>query len=63
MRGFRRASDTGAHPDGRRRAHVKDLMDLTGLLPALLADPAAAEAVASVRARGELDVVGPAGIR
>ena len=38
-------------------------MDLTGLLPALLADPAAAEAVASVRARGELDVVGPAGIR
>ncbi|MBO3096489.1 transcription-repair coupling factor [Cellulomonas dongxiuzhuiae] len=38
-------------------------MDLTGILPALLADPAAAEAVASVRARGELDVVGPAGIR
>ncbi|MBF0688966.1 MAG: transcription-repair coupling factor [Cellulomonas sp.] len=38
-------------------------MDLTGLLPALLADPAAAEAVASVRARGELDVVGPAGVR
>ena len=38
-------------------------MDLTGLLPALLADPAAAEAIASVRARGELDVVGPAGAR
>lgn len=38
-------------------------MDLSGLLPALLADPAAAEAVASVRARGELDVVGPAGVR
>jgi transcription-repair coupling factor (superfamily II helicase) len=38
-------------------------MDLTGLLPALLADPAAAEALASVRARGELDVVGPAGAR
>ncbi len=38
-------------------------MDLTGLLPALLADPAAAAAVEHVRARGELDVVGPAGIR
>lgn len=38
-------------------------MDLTGLLPALLADPSAAEALASVRARGELDVVGPAGVR
>lgn len=38
-------------------------MDLTGLLPALLADPAASEAVDSVRARGELDVVGPAGVR
>ncbi|MET0787854.1 MAG: DEAD/DEAH box helicase, partial [Cellulomonas sp.] len=38
-------------------------MDLTGLLPALLADPAAAAAVESVRARGELDVVGPAGVR
>ncbi|TQL01426.1 transcription-repair coupling factor [Cellulomonas sp. SLBN-39] len=38
-------------------------MDLTGLLPALLADPAAAEALASVRARGALDVVGPAGAR
>ncbi|MDQ0371961.1 transcription-repair coupling factor [Cellulomonas humilata] len=38
-------------------------MDLTGLLPALLSDPAAAAAVESVRARGELDVVGPAGVR
>lgn len=38
-------------------------MDLSGLLPALLADPAAAEAVDSVRARGELDIVGPAGVR
>ncbi|BDO41376.1 transcription-repair coupling factor [Cellulomonas sp. NTE-D12] len=38
-------------------------MDLTGLLPALLADPAAAEAVQQVRARGELDVVSPAGVR
>ncbi|WP_029290046.1 transcription-repair coupling factor [Cellulomonas sp. HZM] len=38
-------------------------MDLTGLLPALLADPAAAQAVDHVRARGELDVVGPAGAR
>ena len=38
-------------------------MDLTGLLPALLADPAAAAAVESVRTRGELDVVGPAGVR
>ncbi|MEN0128919.1 MAG: transcription-repair coupling factor, partial [Brevundimonas sp.] len=38
-------------------------MDLSGLLPALLADPAAAQAVDHVVARGELDVVGPAGIR
>jgi transcription-repair coupling factor (superfamily II helicase) len=38
-------------------------MDLSGLLPALLADPAAAQAVDDVVARGELDVVGPAGIR
>ncbi|WP_315095881.1 transcription-repair coupling factor [uncultured Cellulomonas sp.] len=38
-------------------------MDLTGLLPALLADPAAAAAVENVRSRGELDVVGPAGVR
>lgn len=38
-------------------------MDLTGLIPALLADPAAAAALDQVRARGELDVVGPAGVR
>ncbi|MCR6688006.1 transcription-repair coupling factor [Cellulomonas sp.] len=38
-------------------------MDLTGLLPALLADPAAAAALAALPARGEVDVVGPAGIR
>jgi transcription-repair coupling factor (superfamily II helicase) len=38
-------------------------MDLAGLLPALLADPAAARAVELVRAGGELDVVGPAGVR
>ena len=38
-------------------------MDLTGILPVLLADPAAAAAVEQVRTRGELDVVGPAGIR
>ncbi|ROS78671.1 transcription-repair coupling factor [Cellulomonas sp. PhB143] len=38
-------------------------MNLTGLLPALLADPGASAAVGHVRARGEVDVVGPAGIR
>ena len=38
-------------------------MNLTGILPALLADPAAAAAVEHVRARGEADVVGPAGAR
>lgn len=38
-------------------------MDLTGLLPVLLADPAAARAVELVRSRGEVDVVGPAGVR
>ncbi|GAA3796952.1 transcription-repair coupling factor [Cellulomonas soli] len=38
-------------------------MDLTGLLPSLLADPAAAAALQHVRARGEVDVVGPAGVR
>jgi transcription-repair coupling factor (superfamily II helicase) len=38
-------------------------MDLTGILPTLLADPAVAQAVEAVRARGELDVVGPAGVR
>ncbi|WP_449386442.1 transcription-repair coupling factor [Cellulomonas soli] len=38
-------------------------MDLTGLLPTLLSDPAAAAALEHVRARGEVDVVGPAGVR
>jgi len=38
-------------------------MDLSGLIPTLLADPAAAQAVELVTARGELDVVGPAGVR
>ncbi|QTE28890.1 transcription-repair coupling factor [Pengzhenrongella sicca] len=38
-------------------------MNLTGLLPALLADPAAAEAAQLVRTRGSVDIVGPAGIR
>ncbi len=38
-------------------------MNLTGLLPALLDDPAFRAAVADTRTRGELDVVGPAGIR
>ncbi|MBI9114676.1 transcription-repair coupling factor [Sanguibacter suaedae] len=38
-------------------------MNLTGILSALLADPAAAEAVDRVRSRGFLDVVGPAGAR
>ncbi|MGW6229080.1 hypothetical protein ACWFQT_18415, partial [Cellulosimicrobium cellulans] len=38
-------------------------MNLTGILPALLADPAATAAVEHVRARGEADVVGPAGAR
>ncbi|MGO2180159.1 hypothetical protein, partial [Cellulosimicrobium funkei] len=38
-------------------------MNLTGILPALLADQAAAAAVEHVRARGEADVVGPAGVR
>ncbi|MDM7830700.1 transcription-repair coupling factor [Cellulomonas edaphi] len=38
-------------------------MDLSGLLSALLADPAAAQALDHVVARGELDVVGPAGVR
>ncbi|WP_454043038.1 transcription-repair coupling factor [Cellulosimicrobium sp. Marseille-Q8652] len=38
-------------------------MNLTGILPTLLADPAAAAAVEHVRARGEADVVGPAGVR
>jgi transcription-repair coupling factor (superfamily II helicase) len=38
-------------------------MNLSGLLPALLADPAAAQAVSLVPARGALDVVAPAGVR
>ncbi|NMR21338.1 transcription-repair coupling factor [Cellulomonas fimi] len=38
-------------------------MNLTGLLPAVLADPAAAEAVELVRTRGAVDVVGPPGAR
>ena len=38
-------------------------MNLTGLLPALLDDPAARDALAFVRARGELDVIAPAGVR
>jgi len=38
-------------------------MNLTGLLPALLVDPGLAGALAHVRARGELDVVAPAGVR
>ncbi|GII99199.1 transcription-repair coupling factor [Sediminihabitans luteus] len=38
-------------------------MNLTGLLPAVLADPAAAAAVEHVVARGTADVVGPAGVR
>ncbi|WP_298459527.1 transcription-repair coupling factor [uncultured Cellulomonas sp.] len=38
-------------------------MNLSGLLPALLADPAAAEAVSLVGARGLVDVVAPAGAR
>src|SRR5450830_903077 len=50
---------------GSRAAVVapKDPMDLTGLLPALLADPAAARAVELVRSGGEVDIVGPAGVR
>jgi transcription-repair coupling factor (superfamily II helicase) len=38
-------------------------MNLTGLLPALLRDPGASAAVEHVRARGFVDVVGPAGVR
>ncbi|WP_125774717.1 transcription-repair coupling factor [Antribacter gilvus] len=38
-------------------------MNLTGLLPALLADPGAAAAVEHVQVRGAADVVGPAGVR
>jgi len=38
-------------------------MNLTGLLPTLLTDPAAGAALEQVRTRGELDVVAPAGVR
>ncbi|GAA1732285.1 transcription-repair coupling factor [Isoptericola hypogeus] len=38
-------------------------MNLTGIVPALLADPGAAAALEHVRARGAADVVGPAGVR
>ncbi len=38
-------------------------MNLTGIVPALLADPGAAAAVERVAARGFVDVVGPAGVR
>jgi transcription-repair coupling factor (superfamily II helicase) len=38
-------------------------MNVSGLLPVVLTDPAVARAVEQVVARGELDVVGPAGIR
>ncbi|MFC8733024.1 transcription-repair coupling factor [Luteimicrobium sp. NPDC057192] len=38
-------------------------MNLTGLLPAVLADPTAASVVDRVRARGELDVVASVGVR
>ncbi|MBU5423327.1 transcription-repair coupling factor [Cellulomonas hominis] len=38
-------------------------MNVAGLLPVLLADPAVARAVDLVPSRGEVDVVGPAGVR
>ncbi|MEN5072845.1 transcription-repair coupling factor [Isoptericola cucumis] len=38
-------------------------MNLTGIVPALLADPGAAAALDHVTAGGEADVVGPAGVR
>lgn len=38
-------------------------MNVAGLLPVLLTDPAIARAVSLVPSRGEVDVVGPAGIR
>lgn len=64
-------SYTGLHPGswwnlGRCAAvaaFLKDTMDLTGLLPALLAEPAAAAAIDLVRGRGAVDLVGPAGVR
>ncbi len=38
-------------------------MNLTGIVPALLADPGAAAAIEDVRTRGYVDVVGPQGVR
>src|SRR5690348_8141017 len=38
-------------------------MNLTGIVPALLADPAATAALEDVRTRGLVDVVGPQGVR
>ncbi|MFI2103230.1 transcription-repair coupling factor [Isoptericola sp. NPDC019693] len=38
-------------------------MNLTGIVPALLADPGASAALEHVRARGLADVVGPVGVR
>ncbi|NHT19684.1 hypothetical protein G6556_18540, partial [Cellulomonas sp. IC4_254] len=38
-------------------------MNVAGLLPVLLTDPAVARAVSLVPSRGEVDVVGPAGVR
>lgn len=38
-------------------------MNLTGILPALLADPGAGAALEHVAVRGEADVVGPPGVR
>ena len=38
-------------------------MNLTGIVPALLDDPGAAAALEAVRAGGEVDVVGPKGVR
>ena len=38
-------------------------MNLTGLLPALLRDPAVVEAAELVRTRGAVDIIGPAGVR
>jgi len=38
-------------------------MNLAGLIPAVLADPALAEALEIAPARGRVDVIGPAGVR
>src|SRR5665647_453520 len=51
----------GSSPPGR--TVISPRMNLTGLLPAVLADPAAAEAVGLVPERGAVDVVGPLGVR